>query len=132
MLGPQFSSISIASIATLLLAVSARAAIEKLPREPQQANPGAPVGTGIGVVCTTIVAPFYVTGTQQTCSMFVQPGYVCLDGPLGKHRRRGIHRAVGQSIDLGANAPYVTQTDFAASSMVVLIDGDIDQEKEKL
>ena len=132
MLGPQFSSILIASIATLLLAVSARAAIEKLPREPQQANPGAPVGTGIGVVCTTIVAPFYVTGTQQTCSMFVQPGYVCLDGPLGKHRCRGIHRAVGLSIDPGAHAPYGTQTDFAVSSMVVLIDGDIDQEKEKL
>ena len=130
MLGHQFSSILIASIATLLLAVSARAAIEKLPREPQQANPGAPVG--IGVVCETVVAPFYVTGTQQTCSMFVQPGDVCLDGPLGKHRRRGIHRAVGQSIDPGANAPYGTQTDFAASSMVVLIDGDIDQEEEKL
>src|ERR1035441_541785 len=132
MLGPQFNSILIVSIATLLLAVSARAAIEKLPREPQQTNPGAPVGTGIGVVCTMIVAPFYVTGTQQTCSMFVQPGYVCLDGPLGKHRRRGIHRAVGLSIDPGAHAPYGTQTDFAVSSMVVLIDGDIDQEKEKL
>src|ERR1017187_9812783 len=95
MLGPQFSSILIATlIATLLFAVSARAAVEKLPREPQQANPGAPVGTGIGVVCTTIVAPSplaqairsaralnrwelgpwhgtavmsYLTYTQQTC-----------------------------------------------------------------